>query len=129
MVSVGAVDMWPLLLDEGGLARMLSLTRPAVRRLVRCGILPAPRNLGGLELWHRDEVRARLSQVYGLDELNPRREAERRATLEALNAWTSDNPAAVRRSQQSKRKAVPVLPQGRQASAAPRPRGQRGIPV
>ncbi len=129
MVSVGAVDMWPLLLDEGGLARMLSFTRPAVRRLVRRGILPAPRDLDGLERWHRDEVRARLSQVYGLDELNSRREADRRAALEALDAWTVDNPTAVRRGQQGEGKAVPVLPPGRQKSGTPRTRGQRGIPV
>jgi hypothetical protein len=97
--------------------------------LVRDGLLPSPRNLGGLERWHIDEVRTCLNQMYGLDEFNSQRDAERRVALEALDAWTENKPSTVRRGYKSEKQAVSLLPAGRTSIAAPRARRQRGIPV
>jgi len=81
---------WPLLLDEATLARFVSMTRRAVRAAVARGTLPVPRLIGGHERWHIDEVRARLTDLYGLGQLTARPQADRVVLQEALDAYGFD---------------------------------------
>jgi excisionase family DNA binding protein len=78
---------WPLLLDDRTAAAMLSVTRPALRRLVRIGEVPASRSVGGLERWHRDEIEAHLRRVWGLDVAEQITEQHKRVAQDALDAW------------------------------------------
>ena len=78
---------WPMLLDDRALANMLTVTKPALRRLVRQGHIPVPRILGGLERWHRDEVAVHLGRTWGLDDADRQRAEQAQAAGAALNGW------------------------------------------
>ena len=114
-----ACSVGSILLDEQGLAEMLSVPRAAVRKLVLAGHLPRARDIGlGIMRWHAEEVRQRVGKLFSQDGVAARaREASRAAAEEALNEWTP----AVRGSREGKGKGLPVLPQGRPARSASRP--------
>jgi hypothetical protein len=78
---------WPLLLDDRLTAQMLTVTTPALRRLVRIGEVPAPRSVGGLERWHRDELEAHMRRTWGLDAAERVAEKHAEAAMAALDNW------------------------------------------
>jgi excisionase family DNA binding protein len=78
---------WPLLMDDRTLASMLNVTKPGLRRLVSKGHIPAARELGGLERWHRDEVAGHLRRLWKLDAAEQAMERQRDLALAALDGW------------------------------------------
>jgi excisionase family DNA binding protein len=80
---------WPLLLDDRLTAQMLTVTKPTLRRLVRNGHVPAPRSVGGLERWHRDELEGHLRRTWDLDAAERVAEKHAEAAKAALDNWTS----------------------------------------
>jgi hypothetical protein len=121
--KLGDLPDWPLLMDEATLARFCSMQIPELRTAIDRGFLPRGRMVDGKLRWHIDQVRAFVSDLYGLDGTPVRRQASRQLAQEALDAFNAA-PAA-RRGQSGRRQVVSVLPAGRDASSTAGPGGRR----
>ena len=75
------------LLDEAGVAYMLSVPLRDVRRLVQTGRIPVSREFGGRMRWHRAEIQAVLSRMFDLDVGGKLLAARSAAAQAALDGW------------------------------------------
>jgi len=91
---------WPLLMDDRTLAALLNTTKPGLRRLVKNGHIPASRELGGLERWHRDEVSGHLRRLWKLDVAEQAFERQRDLALAALDGWGAPKAPLKKRTRQ-----------------------------
>lgn len=80
------------LLDEAGVAYMLTMTPWAVKKAVKAGEIPIPRLFGGGLRWHRAEIQAVLSRCFDLDAGEKLLASRASAAQAALDAWGTASP-------------------------------------
>ena len=88
---------WPILLDDNAMAKLLTCTKPALRRMVATDAIPIPRNVAGLDRWHLHEVAAHLSHLFELDDADTLLMSRKAAAAAVLKGWSAPTKRPIKK--------------------------------